>query len=201
MANWHLTALQVIVLAGPALAQKSWTDAAEFEFYARANSELEPARQIEILLRWEKAYPNSEFRKEGIALLIIAYENAGSTAEAFARATELFGLDPTNIQGPFKIATLAPTLESPSRDQMRITEEAANHLLSRAAEIGRAAARVAQTAPDTPPQQVFDPETERVAALIRQWRRSKRVPSASDVEAEIKEVAERALAWARSASR
>jgi hypothetical protein len=40
-----------------------------------------------------------------------------------------------------------------------------------------------------------------VAALLRDWRRNKRIRTAADVESEVRKVAEKALAWAKSVSK
>jgi hypothetical protein len=201
MWNRRLFALLVLALAAPASAQRRWAGAAEYELYQRAYNEVEPTRQIGVLLEWEADFPSSEFQRERMAMLILAYKNAGRPVDAFARATQLFKLDSTDINGSYMVATLAPSLKAPSPGQIRITEEAANNLLSRAPEIGRAATAVTQPAMETTSQEVSDPERERVVSLIRQWRRGKRIRTAADVEGEIRRVAERALAWAKSNSK
>jgi hypothetical protein len=198
MRNKSLLVLLAVALAEPASTQKRWANAAEYELYRRAREEVEPTRQIQVLLEWEAVHPGSEFQRERIAMLIIAYKSAGRPADAFARATLLFKLDSKDIGGSYMVAALAPSLQAPSPDQIRITEEAANHFLSQAAEVGRVATAAVQPAADTGPQQGSDPETERVVELIREVRRGKRIRTAADVESELRGVAERALAWANS---
>jgi hypothetical protein len=133
---------------------------------------------------------------ERLAFFINAYKNAGRPADAFARATQLFKLDSASITASGMIAALAPILDAPSPEQISITEEAANHLLGQAAELGRAATAVTQTPADT--AQASDPEIERVVAFLRQWRlesrSNKHIRTAVEVEGEIRAVAEKALA-------
>ena len=82
-----LLAFVALALAAPVSAQKNWAKAAEYELYERATHETEPAVQVEILLEWETANPNSEYQAERLALLINAYKNAGRPVDAFARHT------------------------------------------------------------------------------------------------------------------
>ena len=200
MRNKCLLALLAFALAAPASAQKRWANAAEYELFERASNERDPALQIDLLLEWETANPNSEFQPERLAFFINAYKNAGRPVDAFARATQLFKLDPANITASGMIAALAPSLEAPSPDQIKITEEAASHLLAQAAELGRAATAVPAAVEAAPPQ-ASDPQNERVIAFLRQWRqesrRNKRIRTAAEVESEIRAVAEKALAWVR----
>jgi hypothetical protein len=197
-----LLALLALALAAPASAQKNWANAAEYELCERATHEKDPALQIGILLEWETAYPNSEFQAERLAFLINAYKNAGQTVHAFARATQLFKLDPATASGT--IAALAPSIDAPTPEQIKITEDAANILLARAAELARGATTAPQAGADTAPQPPSDPETQRVIAFLRQWRqesrRGKHIPTAAEVESEITAVAEKALSWVKSNS-
>jgi hypothetical protein len=201
--KWLLTFL-ALALAALVSAQRNWANAAEYDLHDRATHEKDPAVQIEVLLEWESANPNSEFKAERLALLINAYKNAGRPADAFARATQLFKLDPGSTTASGAIAALALSLVAPSPEQIKITEEAANLLLARAAELGRAATTVAQPLVDTAPQKANDPESERVIAFLRQWRqesqRGKHIRTAAEIESEITAVAEKALAWVKSHS-
>jgi hypothetical protein len=128
-------------------------------------------------------------------MLASAYQGVGRTVEAFARATELFTLDSRDTAASLMIAALAIRLEAPSPDQIKITEEAANNLLS------HAATAAPQAAADNGLQTPTDPETERVAALLRDWRRNTRIRTAADVDSEVRKVAEKALAWVKSLSK
>ena len=204
MRDKWLFVLLAVALAAPASAQKSWANAAEYEHFERASHERDPARQIDLLLEWETAYPSSDYQPERLAFLINAYKNTGRPVDAFGRATELLKLEPGGLTGLSMIAALAPSLETPSPDQIKITEDAANRLLARAAEIGRMATAVTQAAGDTTPQAPNDSHAQRVVEPLRQWRqdsrRAKPIRTAADVESEIRTVAEKALAWAKSVS-
>ena len=108
-------------------------------FFDHVSHEKDPALQIEVLREWETSFPNSEYQPERLALFINAYKTTGRPVDAFARATQLLKLEPESLTGLGMIAALAPSLETPSPDQIKITEDAANRLLARAAEIGRVA--------------------------------------------------------------
>ena len=202
MCNGCLLVLLALTLALPASAQKRWANAAEYELFEHASHESNPALQINVLLEWETAYPNSEFQAERLSFLINAYKNTGRPADAFARAAQLVKLEPGSLTGLGMVAALAPSLETPSSDQIKITEDAANRLLGRAAEIGQMATAAAQAAGDTTPEAPGDAETQRVVELLRQWRqksrRSKPFRTAAEVENEIRTVAQKALAWVKS---
>jgi len=194
--------LLLFALTATVSAQRRWANAAEYELFQQAIREADPARKIEVLLEWEAAYPSSEYHKDGIVILMNAYKNAGQSAEAFARATQLFKLDSRDISATSMIAALAPSIQAPSPAQIKVTEEAANNLHSQAAEVGRTATAPRQVATDTTSQEPSNAEAERVSALLREWRRdrsrSKHSPAAAEVESEVRKVAEKALAWAKS---
>lgn len=202
MRTTWLLALLALAIIAPVSAQKNWANAAEYELFERAGNERVPALQIKILLEWETANPNSDFQTDRLAFFVNAYQNAGRPVDAFARATQLFKLDPASITAAGMLATLAPAIDAPSPEQIEITEKAANYLLAEAAEIGRAATAVPQAAGDTAPPHASDPQIERVLAVLRQWRqesrRNQRIRTAAEVESEIRAVAEKALAWAKT---
>ncbi len=201
MRNNCLLALLALALAAPAAAQKNWANAAEYDLFDRASHEKDPAVQIEVLLEWETANPDSDYKLERLAMLANAYKNAGRPADAFSRASQLFKLDPGSVTAAGAIAAMALSLDTPTPEQIKITEKAANLLLARAAELGRAATAVAQPPADATPAKPADAESERVVAFLRQWRqassRGKRIRTAAEVESEITAVAEKALAWVK----
>jgi hypothetical protein len=168
----------------------------------RASQETEATRQVEVLLDWEAAYPASELQRERIEMFITAYSRAVQPVNAFTRAAQLYKLDTRDIKALYLIATMALTLPAPSPNQIIITKEAAGNLLARATEVGRVARASEQAAAEKhDPEQASDPEIQSTTALIRDWRRSKRIRVAADVENEIRAVAERALSWAETVSK
>ncbi|MCC6393830.1 MAG: hypothetical protein IT167_24745 [Bryobacterales bacterium] len=199
MRKTWLLLLVALSLAVEGIAGKKWADAAEYDLCQRAGSELVASRQIEVLREWEARYPRSEFERERLVMLAVAYERAGRAEDAFASAVRILKLDPNDIEGLYRVAVVAPMLKTPGAEQKRITEEAGRTLLARAPELGRAATGVFQPA-DGAMEASKDPETERVMEMVRAWRRERRVRSAEDVEGEVRRVAERALEWARNAT-
>jgi hypothetical protein len=108
--------------------------------------------------------------------------------------------DPRDINALVMIAKIGPTLEAPSLDQLKVVEEAAVNILTLAPILARAAtAQPVQTRAvvDATTLQASDPETHRVVEFIREWRRSRPIKTAADVEGEFSAIAEPALAWAR----
>ena len=93
-------------------------------------------------------------------------------------------------------AALAPPLPKPSATQVQTTKDAATRLLAGAAEMGRAATATANTAREGAPPLPAEADTERVLALLREWLAGKHIRTATDIEDEIRQIAESALAWA-----
>ncbi|MBI3474039.1 MAG: hypothetical protein HY013_22005 [Candidatus Solibacter usitatus] len=200
MRHSFLLGMFALALAFPAPAQKRIADQREYELFQRATSEASPLERIASLLEWEAAYPNTGFQRERILMFAAAYKDAGQLVNAFNRATQLLKLDPANVTAMWVIASAAPALPAPTSEQIKTTEDAANHLLSRARDISRAAVPT-PVVPDAAPQRISDPETERLAELLREWRRARRIRDArgaAGMEQDLKAVAERALTWAKS---
>jgi hypothetical protein len=193
--SWVIVVFAIGV--APTLAQKRIADQREYELYQQTGAEREPIRRLAILLEWEAAYPTTDFQRERLLWFAISYKESGQATNAFTRAMQLLKLDSKDIEGLYMIATIAPTLEAPSLDQVRATEDAANNILSRAHELARIATAKPQAVTEAATTQPVDPETERVVRLLREWRRSKRIRTAADVESEFRTVAETALAWVR----
>lgn len=190
----------------PIYAQRHYASAEEYEFSQEATQARDPAERIQLLRDWEAAYPSSDFRQERTLMLANAYQSAGRPLEAFTQAAQLLQLDPSGINGCYMVAFVAPSLSDPSADQVKLAEEAARTLLARAPAVSQALMTPVVAPPhpesaDATTAVVSDPETERVLALLREWRRHKRVRTAADVESEFKAVAEKALSWAKSWSR
>ena len=91
---------------------------------------------------------------------------------------------------------MAPPLPKPSATQVQTTKDAATRLLAGAAEMGRAATATANTAREGAPPLPAEADTERVLALLREWLAGKHIRTATDIEDEIRQIAESALAWA-----
>src|SRR5882762_6183090 len=131
--------LRIIVVfaigVAPTLAQKRIADQREYELYQQVSREREPIKRLAVLLEWETAYPNTDFQRERLVWLAVSYKESGQAANSFMRATQLLKLDPRDINALYMIATVAPTLEAPSPDQVRVTEDAANSILSQAHEL------------------------------------------------------------------
>jgi hypothetical protein len=196
-----LFAVLALALAIPGYAQKRWADGRESEYFAQAGAEKDPARLVQVLLNWEAAFPKSEFARERSIWIVVAYERTGQATKAFARASQAFRLQPTEIEESYAVAALAPLLPQSSSDLIKITREAANNLLARASEVADAAAAMARNVADSSADETSDPVIDRVIALMREWSSGHDVRTAADVENEISRAAQTALAWAKRVSK
>ena len=166
-----------------------WTDRAEFELYQEAQKERDPFQRIQLLLRWEIGYPKTELQSLRLTLLARAYKEVGLVRDAFVRAAEFFNTDGKTMSSSLMVASYALALTDPSLEQIRVTEDAAHHLLSMYPQ-------PEQVQPEV--KKPTGPATDSDIALIREWRRDKAIPSPTQVQIEVKAAAEKALAWAKS---
>jgi hypothetical protein len=150
----------------------------------RIAAEADPNRQIALLREWESLYPQTDFQRERLALFASAFHRSGKPAEAFTCALDLLNFDPADTGTLLLIATIGPSLPSPSEKQIAATEAAAVHLLS-------PRPRPVKPSPELPASK--DPEAERVGSLIRQMRRD--APAPIDPAIRQRRAAESALAW------
>jgi hypothetical protein len=186
-------------LGCPAFAQVRPVSSEEFEFFQRVNQERQPARQISVLLEWEAAFPNSAWQRERILFLVSAYKDAGQFVNSFTSATRLLELNPKDLTAWYSLVNIAPLLENPSPEQIGVTEQAANNLLSSprvAPPITDAGTQVA----DAQPERTSDPEVERVDAFLREIRNRNHLEPV-DAERKVRRAAETALVWTRNQKR
>ena len=178
----------LLLLALPLFAQVKKVDARETGLRQQARTEPDAAHRIELLLKWESDFPGGEFQWERLQLLIAAYRQAGLVEKGFDRSVEAFQLARNRLDAARMIVILAPSLTNPSREQIRMTAEAAQRLLTLFAPepeqptSGKAAA------------------TDSDVALIREWRKDKTLGPRSDSQIENIDMAEKALAWAKGVS-
>ena len=129
---------------------------------------------------------------------VFAFHRAENSGDSFMRATELIHLDSNDTGALLLIATIGPTLASPSDSQVMMIKAAATKLLSETS-----------SAPVRPPASADDPvasaapaidtETERVLAFVRQLR--KLAAPRPDPEVVKRAAAKTALEWANSLKR
>jgi hypothetical protein len=194
-----LTMIFAFALGCPVLAQVRSVSSEEFEFFQRVNQERQPARQISVLLEWEAAFPNSGWQRERMLFLVTAYKDAGQLVNSFTSATRLLELDPRDLTAWYSLVTIAPLLENPSSDQIRVTEEAANNLLS-SSRIAPPVTDAGTQVADRKPEETSDPEVKRVDAFLREIRSRNHIEPV-DVERKLRRAAESALVWARNQKR
>ncbi len=189
MSNSVTSMLLLLSLAGSVLAQRNWASASEYELYTRITAEKDAARQVELLREWETVYPNTEFRRERILTMALAYERLAQPAQAFFQATQLFKLDSSDIGGLSLIVRNGPSLQTPTPDQIRITAEAANKILLLPSRKSPEASTTNSTATVS---------SEDVDDLLKNLRSGKREV---DLDTLRRIAAEKALAWVRSVNR
>ena len=113
----------------PCLAQKNWADKAEYDLYTSISNEADEAQRIALLYEWEAEYPDTEFERERLLLLLSAYRKTGRTVEAFTKAVQLRDRYKYDAAGLHWIVTIGPTLPQPSQEDIEIITAAANKLL------------------------------------------------------------------------
>jgi hypothetical protein len=184
-----------------ASAQPRVADDREYQLIRRAGLEGDATKQLGVLQEWEAAYPKTELQRMRDTMFVDVYRRLGQPTDAFARAAQLFHLNSKDITASALVSWTAPSLKAPSLDQLKTTQEAAANLLIRAADLRRTAGATARTGNDTQPDQVSDPDLQRLSIMISEWRRENPNLGAPDFISLLNAAAERALAWAESVSK
>ncbi|HEY3298919.1 MAG TPA: hypothetical protein VGK34_09715 [Armatimonadota bacterium] len=195
MKNPVTLILLVLAFSVSVYAQRNWASASEYDLFNQIVGEKDANRQLELLKQWESRYPNTEFRRERILTMALAYERVGQSANAFFNAKQLLNFDSSDISALGLIVKIGPSLQTPSPDQIRITEEAANRILLQLSRKRLESARSPEMPVDTVSGQAKAPEEKRVDGLLGEMRHGKRDV---DVEALPRSAAESALDWVRS---
>lgn len=180
-------------------AQKRWAEAAEYDLHNEIHqAERNPDQQVILLREWESRYPRTGFQRERLVSFVLAFRRAGKPGDSFMRATEFLHLDSNDTGALLLVATIGPTLPSPSDNQVTMIKAAATKLLS---EMSSAPVRPPASADDpvASAAPAIDTETERVLAFVRQLR--KFATPRLDPEVVRRSVAEAALEWASSLRR
>ena len=180
-------------------AQTRWAEAAEYDLHNEIHqAERNPDQQIILLSEWESRYQRTEFQRERLVSFVLAFQRAGKPGDSFMRATELLHLDSNDTGALLLVATIGPTLPSPSDNQVTMIKAAASKLLS---ETPSAPARSPASDDDPIANGVsgIDPETERVLTFVRQLRKLAAVRP--DPEVVKRRVAEAALEWTNGLKR
>jgi hypothetical protein len=185
-------ALILNISGGAQPPSRNWTDRREYNLARDAFQERDPRRQLDLLREWQTLYPRSEFELERITTFVVAWRRFGDVEEAFSKATELSKFDMNDPGALLLLATLGPSLPSPSRSQVDLVMNAASKL------------RTLKLAPVSPDDAAagdgakpLDADTQRVLDFIRELRKehSKNHP---DPEVLKNELIESAVAWARN---
>jgi hypothetical protein len=180
-------------------AQKRWAEAAEYDLHDEIHqAERNPDQQVFLLREWESRYPRTDFQRERLISFVLAFQRTGKSVHSFMRATELLHRYSNDTAALLLVATIGPTLPSPSENQVTIIKAAASKLLS---EMPSAPARSPASDDDQVANAVsaLDPETERVLVFVRQLR--KLADARPDPEGVRRRVAEAVLEWANSLNR
>ena len=187
-----ILATLVLELVVPALAQQRPVSPQDLEFFQQLNHERDPARQLSVLREWEAAIPKSEWHRERLLFFMNAYKGTDQLVNSFKCAVDLLALDSRDLTALYSVVTVAPLLQTPTPDQIRLTEEAAHQLLSSPIATTKTPALT-----EANPEQVTGREDQRLAAFLREIRIRKQIRPA-DIEIELRHAAESALTWARN---
>jgi hypothetical protein len=112
-------------------AQKRWAEAAEYDLHDEIHqAERNPDQQVFLLREWESRYPRTDFQRERLISFVLAFQRTGKSVHSFMRATELLHRYSNDTAALLLVATIGPTLPSPSENQVTIIKAAASKLLS-----------------------------------------------------------------------
>jgi hypothetical protein len=193
---WIALGLALAIGAQP--SRRRWANAEEYDLASQASVEPDPKHRITLLRDWAARYPKSDFERERLISLALAFQQSGDARESLKRATEALALNANDPSVLLFIAALGPTLPGASESEIATVAACAVRLLS----ISLSPKPEAGTAPQSEPvigsTSFVDPETERVLAFIRRLRAARGPVVEKDAELIKRQVAEAALQWAKN---
>ena len=132
----RLTGITAVVLLGvfsvPAQdkpAEKKVKDQGEYDLYNGVTKETDPNKKLALLNTWKEKYPDSDFKKDRLAIMLVTYQQLNQAAKMIDTAKEILAIDPKDLTALYWISFLSPTLGNTSPDALDTAEKAANGLL------------------------------------------------------------------------
>jgi hypothetical protein len=186
-------ALILSINGGAQLPPRNWADRREYNLATDAFQERDPKRQLDLLREWKTQYPHTEFERERITTFVVALRRLRDAEEAFSKAAELSKLDMNDPGALLLIATLGPSLPSPSRSQVDLVVNAASKL--RTLKLGRVSPDDAAAGNVAKP---LGADTQQIFVFIRELRQEHEKNHPDPIEVLKNEVIESALRWAKN---
>ena len=110
-------------------AEKAYQDGAEYNLVRAIQVQPEPHRKLELLDRWRKLYPRSNFRQERFQMSILAHQTLGRSREMQRTAMEMADDNPAGL-GSYWVTAVGVTLRESSPAGLRVVEKAAKNLIA-----------------------------------------------------------------------
>ena len=184
------------ISAQPSL--REWANAEEYDLGSQALAEPDPKQRITLLRDWVARYPKSNFERERLISLALAFQQTGDPRESLKRATEALALNANDPSVLLLIAALGPTLPAASESEVATVAACAIKLLSISLSHQPETVTAAQAEPLNRSTSFMDPETQRVLDFIRRIRVARGPVVEKDPELIKRQLAEAALQWAKT---
>lgn len=112
-------------------AQKVAKDQQEADLINSLPKEADPAKRLEILEKWTKGYPETQFSDEREQIYLATYQQLHKPQEAFNKAKDILTKHPNDFSALYTIVAYVPYLNNgnPSAGDMDTAEQAANHFI------------------------------------------------------------------------
>lgn len=108
--------------------QKQWKDRQEYDDFQAMAKEADANKRIGLIDAWRKKYAESQFKQEGLTLLMNSYAQLGKFPELINTAKEVLQIDALDVTSLYWISSLAPKLNNTAPDALDTAEKAANAL-------------------------------------------------------------------------
>jgi hypothetical protein len=110
--------------------RKNFRDRGEYELFSGLTKETDPGKKRDLLTTWKYKYPDSDFRRERLQLLLATYEQLVQPVKVIDTAREMLAIDSEDITSLYWITFLTPSLGGTSPDTLDTVEKSAKGLLA-----------------------------------------------------------------------
>ena len=114
---------------GRPVTNKNWKDGGEYDLFGRINRETDEQRKLDLLQRWEKEYPSTNFWTERVTLYTTTFTALGRAKDAIASAKQLIAVNPMDFTGLYYVTLLTVQAADTSIAALDDGEKASQGLL------------------------------------------------------------------------
>lgn len=111
-------------------AQPQWKDRAEYDLVESINKATDPAKKVELLSQWKEKYPQSDFAKQRVGMLLQAYQAQKNLPKMAEAANELMTMDPKDVPTHAGLIQLALQMNNPAPEVLGVVEKASQGVIS-----------------------------------------------------------------------